>query len=494
MNFRQAIVLVVLGCSLAAILGSEAPHQTPRVPAFPGAEGHGAATRGGRGGRVLPVTNLNDSGPGSLRHAVEADGPRTLIFRVSGTITLESPLVISNPYITIAGQTAPGDGVALRKHPIQIDADEVVIRYIRVRLGGESGNDTDAIGSRYRKNIILDHVSASWSVDETMSLYHGENVTVQWSLIAESLYESNHEKGAHGFGGIWGSNYSTYHHNLLAHHSSRNPRFASGCGYTDFRNNVIFNWGHNSAYGGEKQQQGNPKFNTCVVNMVANYYKPGPATGPGPVGHRVVSPSSRDGANDFGRWYVAENYMYGNPKVTADNWAGGVQPQDGDTHINALRLTAPWEAMPIRQQTAEEAYRLVLQHAGASLPGRDAIDARVVEETRRGNATYEGAAYKRKSKMGDASRPSGMIDSPHDVGGWPALASVPAPPDSDDDGMPDAWENKFGLNPRAAADRALDTDGDGYTDVEEYLNGTDPTQFVDYALPKNNINTIRSQF
>jgi hypothetical protein len=182
------------------------------------------------------------------------------------------------PYITIAGQTAPGDGITIRKYPLQIDADEVVIRYIRVRLGDEAGVDADAISSRYRKNIILDHVSASWSIDETVSIYHCENVTVQWCVISESLYKSHHVKGAHGFGGIWGSNYSTYHHNLLAHHSSRNPRFASGCGYTDYRNNVVFNWGHNSAYGGERQQVGNPKFNFCVVNMVANYYKPGPAT------------------------------------------------------------------------------------------------------------------------------------------------------------------------------------------------------------------------
>ncbi len=448
-------------------------------------------TRGGRDGRVIAVTNLTDAGPGSLRHAVEAAGPRIVVFRVSGTITLESPLKISHPYLTIAGQTAPGDGVTLRKHPLQIDAGEVVIRYLRVRLGGESGNDTDAIGSRYHRNIILDHVSASWSVDETVSLYHGENVTVQWSLIAESLYESNHEKGAHGFGGIWGSNYSTYHHNLLAHHSSRNPRFASGCGYTDFRNNVIFNWGHNSAYGGERQQQGNPKFNTCVVNMVANYYKPGPATASGAVRHRLVSPSSRDGANDLGRWYVADNYMHGNPEVTADNWAGGVQPQGGDMHINALRLTAPWEAMPIRQQSAEEAYRLVLQHAGTSLPGRDAIDARIVDETRRGDATYEGRGYARDRKGAGAPGPSGIIDAPHDVGGWPALKSAPAPPDSDGDGMPDAWEKTFGLDARTAADPARDSDGDGYTDIEEYVNGTDPGQFIDYSRPEHNINTLR---
>ena len=446
-------------------------------------------TRGGRGGRVIAVTNLNDSGAGSLRHAVEADGPRIVVFRVSGTITLESQLKISNPYITIAGQTAPGDGVALRKHPIQIDADEVVIRYIRVRLGSESGDDADAIAGRYHKNIILDHVSASWSIDEAVSIYHCENVTVQWCLISESLYESNHVKGHHGFGGIWGANYSTYHHNLLAHHSSRNPRFASGCGYTDYRNNVVFNWGYNSAYGGEQRQQGNPKFSSCVVNMVANYYKPGPATIPGEVAHRIINPLSSN--RGFAKWFVADNFMHGNAAVTADNWDGGVQPQQGQPGSGELKLDEPWPAKPIRKQSAEEAYGDVLRDAGATVPKRDSIDLRIVEETRRGVATYEGQGYERDKQVADPSKPSGIIDSPDDVGGWPELASLPAPRDSDDDGMPDGWEEKFGLDPYAAADTVLDTDGDGYTDVEEYLNGTDPTKFVDYTLAENNINTLR---
>ena len=209
--------------------------------AFPTAEGYGKYTVGGRGGEVYEVTNIKDSGEGSLRSAIEAKGPRTVVFKVSGTIKLESDLRIENPNITIAGQTAPGDGITLRGRPLLIDADEVIIRYIRVRLGDESGDETDAISSRYTNNLILDHVSASWSIDETMSIYHGKNVTVQWCIIAESLYKSNHQKGNHGFGGIWGSDYSTYHHNLIANHSNRNPRFASGCGNVDYRNNVIYN-------------------------------------------------------------------------------------------------------------------------------------------------------------------------------------------------------------------------------------------------------------
>jgi len=205
--------------------------------AFPGAEGYGKYTVGGRGGKVYEVTNLNDSGEGSLRAAVEAKGPRTVVFRVSGTIILNSRLDISHPYITIAGQTAPGDGICIRRYQLNIGADEVIIRHIRARLGNES-RKADAIESRYTKNIIIDHVSASWSLDETMSIYHCDNITVQWCLVAESL-----ASGSHGFGGIWGANHSTYHHNLLAHHTSRNPRFATGCRNTDYRNNMVYNWG-----------------------------------------------------------------------------------------------------------------------------------------------------------------------------------------------------------------------------------------------------------
>ena len=452
------------------------------LPSFPGAEGHGSKTRGGRGGKVIAVTNLNDSGPGSLRAAVEAKEPRIVVFRVSGTIDLKSRLSISSPYITIAGQTAPGDGITIKRYPLTFDADEVILRYLRVRLGDETGDDADAVSGRYRKNIIVDHVSASWSVDEVLSVYHCENVTVQWCLISESLYKSAHEKGAHGFGGIWGSNHGTYHHNLLAHHSSRNPRFVSGAGHTDYRNNVIYNWGGNSAYGGERRQVGNPKFSFTTVNMVANYYKPGPATGSGAVRHRIVSPSSRDGVIDFGQWYVAENYMHGDPKVTADNWAGGVQPQGGDTHVKALKLAAPWKAMPIRQQTAEEAYRLVLQHAGASSPGRDPTDARIVEEVRTGTARF-GETYGGGGK--------GIIDSQKAVGGWPHLESQAAPPDTDGDGMPDAWEIRYRLAPRNPADGSKDWDGDGYTNVEEHVNATDPTVSVDYKKFENNVNTLQ---
>ncbi len=464
---------------------------TPQVPAFPGAEGYGAITRGGRGGKVILVTNLNDSGPGSLREAVETKGPRIVVFTVSGTITLQDQLRIRHPYITIAGQTAPGDGICIRRYPLLINTNEVIIRYIRVRLGDETDDDSDCISSDRRKNIILDHVSASWSIDETVSIYYCENVTIQWCLISESLRFAEHAKGAHGFGGIWGSNRSTYHHNLFAHHSSRTPRFASGCGYNDFRNNVIYNWGYNSVYGGEKEHASDERFNFTVVNMVANYFKPGPATRPGHTTYRIVNPLSSGSDDGFGKWYVEDNFVYGNHVVTAKNWSAGVQPEGRSPYgPHPGRLHRPFESIPINQQTAEEAYRAVLESVGASLPKRDSIDARIVDETRNGYATYEGGTYKNRWPVPDKSKKCGIIDSQKDVGGWPELKSLPAPLDSDSDGMPDEWEKQYGFDPKDASNSSKDKDGDGYTNIEEYLNGTDPTEFVDYTKPENNVNTL----
>ena len=449
--------------------------------AFPTAEGYGKFTVGGRGGKVIEVTNLNDSGEGSLRAAVEAEGPRTVVFRVSGTIGLKSDLRIKNPYITIAGQSAPGDGICIKRYPLIISADEVIIRYIRVRLGDEAFKDADAVSSRYVKNLILDHVSASWSVDEVMSIYHGEYTTVQWCLVAESMFNSNHPtKNNHGFGGIWGSNYSTYHHNLIANNSNRNIRFASGCGNTDYRNNVVYNWGFESTYGAEAQQRGNSKFNFSNVNVVANYYKPGPATLPGKMSHQIAAPWSRNGDSDYGKWYIADNVMVGSQEVTNDNWKGvvpsltaikGVQEKNPNNleAIPGLKLDNPWPAMAISQQTAEEAYNSVLEHAGASLPKRDAVDLRIIDEVRNGYATFEGPSYEKHYKVSDTSKNCGIIDSQNDVGGWPELNSNPAPTDSDHDGMPDGWEKKNGLNPNDADDRN-NVGKDGYTMLEKYLN------------------------
>ena len=418
---------------------------------------------------VYEVTNLNDKGQGSLRAAVEAREPRTVVFRVSGTIELASPISIKHPFITIAGQTAPGDGICLKNHPLTIGADNVIIRYLRVRLGNGSGVDYDAVSSRFVKNIIVDHVSASWSVDETMSIYHCDSMTVQWCIISESMFNSNHIKGAHGFGGIWGSNYGTYHHNLIAHNSSRNPRMASGSGYMDYRNNVLYNWGYNSLYGGENQQANDPRFSFSKFNIVNNYYKPGPATQPGDVSYRIANPAMRNDVTDFGKWYISGNVMEGNAKVTADNWNGGVQPQGGASNLQYVKMDQPWEAMPINQQTAKEAFNLVIENAGANLPKRDIIDARILKEAKEGYATYEGNTYKQTKKVADPSKKTGIIDTPNDVGGWPELKSTPAPTDTDHDGMPDDWEKKNGLI-QMMQQTGIKLDKDGYTMLEKYLN------------------------
>ena len=463
------IVLVLIGLNVYA-----------QQLAFPSAEGYGKYTVGGRGGKVIEVTNLNDSGEGSLRAAIEAIGPRTVVFRISGTIDLKSDLRINNPYITIAGQTAPGDGICLKGYPLMISADQVIVRYIRVRFGDESGKDSDAVSSRFTRHIILDHISASWSVDETMSVYHCDSITVQWCIVSESMFNSNHVKGAHGFGGIWGSNYGSYHHNLIAHHSNRNIRFASGSGNTDYRNNVIYNWGYESAYGAESHQSGSDKFNFSNINMVANHYKPGPATQPGKMSHQIAAPWSRNGESDYGKWYIADNVMVGNEEVTNDNWKGvvpsltaikGVQEHNPSNieAIPGIKLDQPWPAMAISQQTAEEAYHSVLEHAGASLPQRDAVDLRIIDEVRNGYATFEGSSYEKHYKVSDPSKNCGIIDSQNDVGGWPELKSTSAPTDSDHDGMPDEWEEEQGLDKKDPEDRNQ-LAPDGYTMLEIYLN------------------------
>lgn len=453
-----------------------------KVPAFPGAEGAGAFTHGGRKGKIVEVTNLNDSGQGSLREAIEAEGHRIVVFRVSGIITLESRLTISNPFITIAGQTAPGDGICIRGETTEINTHDVVMRYLRFRRGNLEDRN-DALGGYPIGNIIIDHCSTSWGLDENFSLYRYmketpagrwkmpvENLTIQWCISSEALNLNNH-----AFGATWGGKNCSFHHNLFACNTGRNPSIGYG-DHFDYRNNVIFNWRHRTVDGGG---------GGSMINVVANYYKPGPATNPGELQYRICRPQHLDmkgiGRRE-GKWYVGENYVAGNPKVTADNWAGGVQFEEEywqtEDELKALiervRGTEPAPAAPIKQQSAEEAYELVLAGAGATLPKRDAVDKRIIEIVRTGKPTF-----------GD-----GIIDTPADVGGWPEYKSEPAPDDSDHDGMTDEWEKKFGMNPNDVSDGAKDTDKDSYTNVEEWLNGTDPTEFVDYTKPENNKNTL----
>ncbi|MEJ2618187.1 MAG: hypothetical protein P8Z35_24740, partial [Ignavibacteriaceae bacterium] len=421
----------------------------------PGAEGFGKYTTGGRGGRVLEVTNLNDSGPGSFRNAIEQNYPRIIVFRVSGTIMLQSDLNITSGNLTIAGQTAPGDGICIANHTTELKADNVIVRYLRFRLGDVTREANDSFWGRDHENIILDHCSFSWAIDENGSWYDNKKFTMQWCLNGESLYHSYHPKGNHGYGGIWGGMGVTFHHNLLADNSSRNPRF-NGARYNsthqtefaDYRNNVIFNWGFNSAYGGES---GN-------YNMINNYYKPGPATSSSSKS-RIVNPSdSYNPSAGYSKWYINGNYVEGDTAVTADNWNGGVQPDVAP--LDSLRLNNPIPAVYVTTQSAQDAFKSVLESVGANFPKRDSVDLRIINEVKTGLAPY-GASYNGGDK--------GIIDSQNDVGGWPVLKSTTAPPDSDHDGMPNAWELSHNLNPYDSSDARL-VDSSGYTMIEEYIN------------------------
>ena len=464
--------------------------------AFPGAEGFGRFTTGGRGGVVYYVTDTTDNATkptiGSLRYGItKLTGPRTILFKVSGTIDLRAALVISNGDITIAGQSAPGDGICLKGYTFRINASNVIIRYIRSRLGDVNAYIDDAMDANGTypvvsfSNIIVDHCSMSWSIDETGTFYDIKNFTLQWCILSESLYTSVDPKGDHGYGGIWGGQGATFHHNLLAHHSSRNPRFC-GSRYTgdslneivDMRNNVIYNWGNiNSSYGGEG---GN-------YNMINNYYKSGPATrgshtvsSTSNLRNRICNYTSYFCTKDAfiypdtvygGKFYLSGNYVDGFPDVTSDNWTKGMQP-DSYWNVKALmarnKLTSPLTVAPVNTQSAVDAYSSVLENVGANLPKRDTVDRRIIRETQTGTATYEGKGYAAITSVG-VSHPSGIIDSQNDVGAWPVLNSATPPIDTDADGMPDDWELLHGLNPKNAVDRNT-LDSAGYTMLENYLN------------------------
>ncbi len=455
------------------------------VPAFPGAWGGGMFASGGRGGRVVEVTNLNDKGPGSFRAAAEAEGRRIVVFRVAGIIALESNIDIDHPDITIAGQSAPGDGVCLANHSLNINTENVILRHLRVRRGRpEGGQGSDNIGGNPVGRIIVDHCSTSWGMDENLSLYRYmrplpdgrrlkmpvKNLTVQYCISSEALNAKNH-----AFGGTWGGEDATFHHNLFACNTGRNPSIGMG-GEFDYRNNVIFNWRHRTIDGGDE---------TSLVNVINNYYKPGPATNDNMLSTLVrieerdmYSPGNRWKPGNWypvmpkrpGKWYVAGNIVEGFPDVTADNWKGMRGPEE------FARVNTPFEGWPVNQQTALEAFESVLAKAGATLPRRDAVDTRVTDTVRTGKVTTA----------------NGIVNDPHEVGGYPGYSCLldEVPVDSDHDGMPDTWEKQYRLDPAKVDDGPIDTDGDGYTNVEEYLNGTNPRQKCDYANFENNVDTI----
>ncbi len=435
-RFSQMLVLAALLFPAASFL---TPHATA-IPAFPGAEGFGSETPGGRGGRVLFVTNLDDSGPGSLRAACEAAGPRIVLFRVSGTIRLKSPLIVREPFLTLAGQSAPGDGICLRDQPFAIATHDVVVRYLRFRLGDESGEQADSADFfTGAANSIIDHCSATWAIDECLSLSgRVANVTVQWCLIGEALHHSKHAKGNHGLGSLSrASGPVSWHHNLWLHTHSRNPRLGDNYGrppypFFDVRNNVVYNY--ITAAAGLTQ-------GTFNANYVANYIRPGPDTrAPKPI--VVGFPSNL-------RFHVSGNVVDGHDALTADN-SQLFSAREADGKVQLQLSDTPFSAAPVHTHSALEAFALVLADAGASRPKRDPVDARLVSDVRH--------------------RTGKVIDSQTDVGGWPELKSAPPPADSDKDGMPDEWETSHGLDPKDPHDHALDRDRNGYTNIEEYLN------------------------
>ena len=437
--------------------------------AFPGAEGFGRYTTGGRGGAVLIVDKLSDyptrPEAGSLRWAINQKGPRTIVFGISGTIELAAPLNIRYGDLTIAGQSAPGDGVCLKNYVTSVNASNVIIRYLRFRCGidTEANAAQDALNGTKQEQVIIDHCSMSWSVDEAASFYDNRNFTLQWCIISESLYASGHEKGEHGYGGIWGGMGASFHHNLIAHHTSRNPRFngarfstTSETELVDFRNNVIYNWGFNSIYGGEGGRQ----------NIVNNYFKPGPATRSGEVQYRILDLTQKFFDKKInpdtvyaGSYFIEGNLVEGHRGASKDNWGMGVQRATEEQKKKSFRNQL-FAFAPIVTVSAEDALQAVLGHAGAVLPKRDRVDQRIVEEVRTGKCAGGG-------KYGAAT---GIIDTPERVGGWPELRTYNTRSDADKDGMPDDWERSRKLNPNNPSDATQTSIHPYYTNIEIYLN------------------------
>jgi len=470
MPLRSHRVKAILTVAALAVLALDLWIPTAHAAglrAFPGAEGFGAYAEGGRGGAVYIVTTLDDFHPGaaargpvtriktgeeilpahpavkreevitgSLRAAVEADEPRTIVFRVAGTIQLKAPLVIANPFITIAGQTAPGGGICLRDYGLVIaSTHDVVVRHLRIRPGDLSRTSQDAICLVNTQDVIVDHCSTSWGVDENLSVsgIGTTAATVQWCIISESLNDSWHPKGPHGMGSLIRSNGTvSYHHNLYAHNNNRNPRpgtYGEPAIRFDFRNNVIYNWGVFPGYTAE---------DPATINYVGNYIKVGPALKTKPrVAFHIGGETTR--------MFTQGNVLVDGDTDVRDDW----EIIEGEEARNRLKEPLPVVAM--QTDSAEKAYEKVLASAGATLPKRDAVDLRVVADV----TALTGA----------------VIDSQTQVGSWPALDAGAAPADTDSDGMPDAWEVENNLNPRDPSDQALDRNDDGYTNLEEYVNG-----------------------
>lgn len=441
----RMMIMVLVGMMMGGI------GQAQRIKAFPEAEGFGAYAKGGRGGKLFWVTTLEDYGKnetpieGSLRAAVEAKGPRMILFRVGGIIALKAPLVVRNPYLTLAGQASPWHGICLKNYGFQVkDTHDVIVRYLRVRPGDEMGEELDAISINKSKNVILDHCSASWGTDETVSVTGAgtDSVTVQWCFIAESLNQSVHAKGAHGYGSLIRTDgHVSFHHNLYAHHTTRVPRpgtYGDRSGILDFRYNVIYNWKNSAGYS---------RADSARINLVGNHYKPGPST----VGNDHIFQIG----GQTTLMYASDNRLEGIKHE--DDWAliqaGGWW--NWLFGLGAYKLSEPIPAPPVQVEDIDDVYFEVLRFAGTRLQMRDGVDRRIMTEIEQGKGN--------------------IINSQKDVGGWPTYDSGRYPYDTDGDGMPDRWEKLHGLDANDMSDHAQDADGDGYTNLEEFLNGTEPS-------------------
>ena len=471
----------VLFLLTALLLSLTADAQFDSAPAFPGAEGFGRYTTGGRGGAVYHVTRLDDdSNPGSFRYACNQRGKRTIVFDVSGTIYLKSELQLKNGNVSILGQTAPGDGICIADYPFTISSSNVIIRYMRFRLGNRkvAYHEGDGLGGMDQANIIIDHCSVSWSVDECLSVYGSKNITVQWCFVDQSMVNSGHSKGSHGYGGNWGGSGASYHHNLIAHHTSRTPRLGPRPSTQtdermDMRNNVIYNWGGNGCYGGEGMN----------VNIVNNFYKPGPGSPTGTKGMRIAAVGIRTSAythhdtspnewdamwHVWGKYYVTGNVNSKYDEVTTDNWTYGMYNQVDDSKVDytytqetkdTMRINQPIPYGFVTTHKALRAFEKVLAYGGASYK-RDSHDTYIAEDVEKGTAKYTSSGNS-----------PGFINSQDEAGGWPVLNSETAPVDTDGDGMPDAWETEHGLNPNANDANLYNLDSHRYyTNLEVYCN------------------------
>ncbi len=474
-----------------------------KIPSFPGAEGGGMYSFGGRGGKVITVTSLADRGSGTLREACETGGARIVVFNVAGIIKLETPIIVNAPYITIAGQTAPGDGVCVAGESFWVNTHDVVVRHMRFRRGEtDVTRRDDAFGGNPVGNIIIDHCSTSWGLDENISFYRHMfdpedgskekklptvNVTIQNTISAQALDTYNH-----AFGSTLGGENCSFMRNLWANNAGRNPSIGWN-GVFNFANNVIYNWVHRSVDGGDY---------TALYNIINNYYKPGPLTPKdSPIGYRMVKPESgrsKLGYLVFGRVYCNGNIMEGNDAVTQDNWNGGVQVEDfpnADKYTDAMKWNEPFPYSPMKIMNAKDAYNFVLKNVGANIPKRDIVDERVIEQVSTGKVFYAPESdtidfyqFKHRRLPKDSYK-YGIITDIRQVGGYPEYKGEPYI-DTDGDGMPDAWEKKYKLNPNDPTDAVKDMNGDGYTNIEKYINGINPKKKVDWTNLKNNRDTL----